>query len=127
MTRPPGWTCQRTTKGARCGTRNAPRARKCESCGKARPAKKRPAHRAVLSVPYERWLQATGMAEGSEVCMVCGKPPKPGKRLQRDHDHITGAARGLLCWPCNSRLPVGATLAWVARADVYLKREGLKL
>lgn len=36
-------------------------------------------------------------------CAICKKPPRPGKRgmLHVDHDHQTGAVRGLLCQSCN--------------------------
>jgi len=37
------------------------------------------------------------------VCAICKKPPKEGKNLQVDHDHVTQLVRGLLCWSCNHR------------------------
>lgn len=40
-------------------------------------------------------------------CAICGAPPdgtKYHKRLSVDHDHETGAIRGLLCTPCNQAL-----------------------
>lgn len=38
-------------------------------------------------------------------CGLCGnQDPKPGARLAMDHDHSTGAFRGLLCSTCNMRL-----------------------
>jgi len=46
---------------------------------------------------YDALLAAQG-----DVCAICG-----GKRkynLQVDHDHRTGAIRGLLCKQCNKRL-----------------------
>lgn len=35
------------------------------------------------------------------VCAICGKPPKPKKKLHVDHDHMNGKVRGLLCFRCN--------------------------
>ena len=46
---------------------------------------------------YEAMLHQQG-----GVCAVCQKPPRGKYRLRVDHDHATGAVRGLLCNPCNS-------------------------
>lgn len=48
-------------------------------------------------------------------CQVCGNPPKPGRRLHVDHEHVRGFkrmtpaekreyVRGVVCWKCNSIL-----------------------
>ena len=37
----------------------------------------------------------------NNVCAICGKPNKGGKRLRVDHNHDTGKVRGLLCDCCN--------------------------
>jgi hypothetical protein len=40
--------------------------------------------------------------EQSHVCAICEKPEALGyKQLAVDHDHATGAIRGLLCHHCN--------------------------
>lgn len=41
------------------------------------------------------------LAMQSGVCMICGQEESNGKRLAIDHDHKTGAVRGLLCNHCN--------------------------
>ena len=42
---------------------------------------------------------------GDGGCWICGKKPKPGgRRLHVEHDHKTGAVRGLACWNCNKGL-----------------------
>lgn len=47
---------------------------------------------------YATMLEAQG-----GVCLICQAPPKK-HRLAVDHDHATGAIRGLLCSKCNSAL-----------------------
>ncbi len=45
--------------------------------------------------------------EQGGVCAICGRPPTGGLRTKRlfvDHDHTTGAVRGLLCTACNNAL-----------------------
>jgi hypothetical protein len=34
-------------------------------------------------------------------CAICGGEPDVGKLLHVDHDHVTGAFRGMLCGNCN--------------------------
>lgn len=45
---------------------------------------------------YERML-----ADQQGVCAVCGTSGEGKRPLHVDHDHATGAIRGLLCQPCN--------------------------
>lgn len=52
----------------------------------------------LTQAEYERRLEEQGGG-----CAVCGNPP--GKTsLHVDHDHDTGALRGLLCMRCNNAL-----------------------
>lgn len=45
---------------------------------------------------YDRMYAAQG-----GVCAICQRAKGKAKRLAVDHDHYTGAVRGLLCGPCN--------------------------
>lgn len=47
---------------------------------------------------YERMKR-----EQKNVCAICGNPPKT-RALHIDHNHKTGAVRGLLCFHCNYAL-----------------------
>ena len=114
------WKCQRSAGGVKCGATNPGRKRKCEACGQQRPPLSRPRHMAALDdVPYEEYV----FLNGGEFCGICGRPPKPGKRLQRDHDHRgDGHPRGLLCFACNRWLRGFMTVEWLRKAIVYLER-----
>lgn len=46
----------------------------------------------ITAEDYERLLAFQGGA-----CAICGRKPSGTKRLAVDHDHQTGAVRGLLC------------------------------
>jgi hypothetical protein len=48
---------------------------------------------------YEVLVEAQG-----GVCAICGRPEPEGRKLHVDHNHRTGARRGLLCGPCNRAL-----------------------
>jgi hypothetical protein len=37
-------------------------------------------------------------------CAICHKPPREDISLHVDHDHASGAVRGLLCFDCNAGL-----------------------
>lgn len=113
------WTCQRQSAGVRCGTRNPAVKRNCTGCGKPRPKRKRPAHKAALDLPYSVFLEAN---DGIELCGICGRAPKPGRRLDRDHDHRTAMPRGLLCHLDNRTLETHVTVEWLEAALAYLER-----
>ena len=75
-------------------------------------------HREVVkarkAAAHEKYVQATyGLAEGeydrlyrlqSGVCAICKRATGATRKLSVDHDHSTGAVRGLLCRPCNDML-----------------------
>lgn len=121
MTRAKGWTCQKQTAGSKCRHTNPPTAKKCRLCGKLRPPKRNPAHRAVLKqMDYAAFVELNG---GVEACGICGATQKAGgKRLHRDHDHRTGQARGLLCFRDNSALRPYMTVEWLRAALKYMER-----
>ena len=63
------------------------------------------------------------LAAQDGVCAVCGDPPRGGKRLHVDHDHSTGAVRGLLHGSCNRALGLlGDSAAAAFGAGRYLEK-----
>lgn len=55
------------------------------------------------------------------VCAICGSAPN-GHPLHVDHDHTTGAVRGLLCQQCNTGLGnFRDDIALLDRAMQYLR------
>ena len=113
-----GWTCRRV----RCGTLNDPAKKKCGGCGGPRPAKRGPKHREALKLSYEDYMEINFKTHGlRERCAICLRPPKT-RRLDRDHDHVTGKPRGLLCARCNQRLERGGdTVEWLEAALHYIR------
>lgn len=54
-------------------------------------------------------------------CFICGRPPRDDISLHVDHDHSTGALRGILCFCCNNALAdFQEDPALLARAVTYL-------
>jgi hypothetical protein len=73
----------------------------------------------ALQLTYEDYVALNG----GEFCGICGAKPKT-RRLDRDHDHKTGAPRGLLCPFCNRALSNRITERWLTLAIAYLQRAG---
>lgn len=73
---------------------------------------------AALDKTYEDYI----LLNGGEFCGICGRKPRPGRRLDRDHDHRTGLGRGLLCNRCNRQLVNWVTITWLNAAVVYLNK-----
>lgn len=63
---------------------------------------------------YDRLLEAQGGG-----CALCGATPKK-RRLHVDHDHRSGAVRGLLCYRCNVVVRPYVTLRWARALVEYL-------
>jgi hypothetical protein len=56
------------------------------------------------------------------VCCICKRPPPANRNLCVDHDHGTGAVRGLLCVPCNSGIgKLKDDVVLLERAIEYLR------
>lgn len=79
----------------------------------------------ALDEPYETFVALNG----GENCGICECPPKKTRRHHRDHDHLTGKPRGILCPVCNGWLTarVGRsskllTPDFLRRAAAYLER-----
>lgn len=62
--------------------------------------------RSYLKRTYGITLEAydAKLAEQGGVCGICGEEPNPAISLHVDHDHESGALRGLLCFRCNQAL-----------------------
>ena len=58
-------------------------------------------------------------------CAICGRPAPEGTSLHVDHDHETGAVRGLLCFTCNGALGMlTESREYLDRASDYLSCGG---
>lgn len=65
---------------------------------------------------YDAMLEAQG-----GLCALCDSPPQV-RRLSVDHDHLTGAVRGLLCGRCNLALAFFEDQDLFDAATDYLRR-----
>lgn len=120
---PSWWTCP-------CGTRNPRVKQKCsgEGCNRRRPKRRVPVHaRTLRDDSYEVYVQVARDIHGvtDESCCVCGKPRSQERRMDRDHDHVTGLPRGLACagnTGCNALMPRQLTLERARAVVSYLER-----
>lgn len=76
----------------------------------------------ITSAEYDAILAAQGHR-----CACCGTTAnRDGKRLFVDHDHETGAIRGIICRNCNRGISaLGDGIEGVRRALDYLERASL--
>lgn len=92
---------------------------------KRRREQRTTAHSRHVSSTYditEEEYWAIYKAQG-ECCFICRKAKGLRKLLAVDHNHETGAVRGLLCVTCN-RVVIGRyDQEALARAIIYLQRE----
>lgn len=80
--------------------------KRCHLDNTSRNAKESPERRAELQWKYRgiriTWMEYEQMlGEQDSSCAICKKPCGSGRRLAVDHNHETGAVRGLLCLSCN--------------------------
>lgn len=88
------------------------------------PSRRKPTRAAHLGVSDADYLERLE-AQGGH-CAICPSTPKT-RRLHADHDHASGAVRGLLCHRCNRALPTWITAAWLRAAADYLEPTSLLL
>jgi len=62
-------------------------------------------------------------AQGGK-CAICLVEFKDRSEVQTDHNHSTGALRGLLCRRCNSWIVAALESKWARPAAEYLKKYG---
>lgn len=80
----------------------------------------------LTEADFDRMLSAQG-----GVCAICQQPERTTKRnglpapLSVDHDHVTGAVRGLLCRRCNGALGWVEKQGWLEAALGYLAQHKL--
>jgi hypothetical protein len=77
----------------------------------------------LTEIQYAEWVQ-----KQNGKCAICGKEPSGlwhgDRMLNVDHNHETGAVRGLLCNRCNRGLGlVGDTVESIGRVLAYLQGE----
>lgn len=118
--KPPYWTCRK------CGYRNVRAHRLCRGpeCTAKRPKPRVPKHARVLQeTSYDEAARLSQAMHGGELgaCAVCCRP-RGGRNHDRDHDHRTGAFRGLACWKCNRELLRGHTVETLRACLAYLER-----
>lgn len=71
----------------------------------------------ITMAEYHQMFEAQGGH-----CALCPKIRYQKRRLSVDHDHATGATRGILCDRCNVSLSVVENQDFLARAQAYLAK-----
>jgi hypothetical protein len=96
----------------------------CKPCQKAATKasqeKARPGKYGITQADYDRMVVEQGGR--CAICLV-DDPGRTRKVWCIDHDHETGAVRGLLCGDCNTGIALlKENLANLTRAQVYLEK-----
>jgi hypothetical protein len=77
--------------------------------------------RRKFGITVDDYDQMLAAQEG--VCAICGREPNPNISLHVDHDHDTGAIRGLTCFRCNQAMGAfGEDASLLRAAATYLDR-----
>lgn len=86
--------------------------------------------RVARTIRYSVLAKKYGITEGQYIamlekqsgkCAICEKEPAEGKYLCVDHDHNSGAVRGLLCRNCNAAIgQLNDSVDMLNRAITYL-------
>jgi hypothetical protein len=110
-----------------CGTRNERVKQKCtgEGCNRRRPKRRVPRHAKTLrDDSYAVYVQVAQDVHGvtDESCCVCGRPRHESMKHHRDHDHVNGQPRGIVCFQCNQLMPRLLTLERARLVVAYLER-----
>jgi hypothetical protein len=74
--------------------------RQCRACAVERG--RRTFRQKLYGLPLDVYLDLLARQEGC--CRICREPAIANLTLAADHDHATGAIRGLLCSRCNNGL-----------------------
>lgn len=63
------------------------------------------------------------LEEQNGMCALCGKPPYSSRSLSVDHDHATGAIRGLVHQKCNTVIGLAQdSIEYLEKAISYLRK-----
>ena len=84
----------------------------------AKSKRRKPQRAAQLGITDDEYARLLAAQDGH--CALCENRPK-SRRLHVDHDHATGAVRGLLCHRCNRNLPTWVTFDWLVQAAAYIE------
>lgn len=100
---------------------------RCKTCQRGDnldhpPTPKNPTYFRAFKLQLKYGMSEKGydglLAKQEGKCAICGG----SDRLVVDHDHATGAIRGLLCHGCNAGLGFLERREWMQRARRYLAR-----
>jgi len=90
-------------------------------------AKRRSRRRSYVAAGMDPAKAAAILAAHNGKCDCCGADKSGGQGWQVDHDHASGAIRGVLCFYCNTAIgKLGDNLEGVMNAVRYLEKGAVK-